>query len=154
MLNLSNSFSREGNEINKQSPQGQSHQAAKVGNGIFYPSDYECGRLGFFLYLRYSNQFDPDIVTKLTESCSAFYLYSCKDLSVINLSEAKLYNGSACGRYLSLLVYCRVLFFFITEGFQWIFFSCNRGSLIISLNEAIIDRCLSSFIPPNSCISE
>lgn len=75
-----------------------------------------------------------NIVTKLSESCSAFYLYSCKDLSVINLSEAKLYNGSACGRCLSLLVYFRV--FLSQKGFSEFFgfFVCNRGSLIISLN--------------------
>lgn len=89
-----------------------------------------------------------NIVTKLSESCSAFYLYSCKDLSVINLSEAKLYNGIACGRCLSLLVYFRV--FLSQKGFSEFFgfFVCNRGSLIISLNYIdIIDRGLRFFYP-------
>lgn len=60
MLNMLNSFRFEGNEINKQNPQGWSDVAAKVGNGIYYPSDYEYKRLGFLLYLRYGNRFDPE----------------------------------------------------------------------------------------------
>lgn len=56
-----------------------------------------------------------NIVAKLSESCSASYLYSCKYHSVKNPSEAKTYNGSMCGRFLPLLI---CFSSFITKGFQ------------------------------------